>query len=89
MLTNLPLITAYIALSHYAEPAKGERVDYEYEVIFLLIISAKLITYWSFGSLENAYHDIYNMMEKNKIIYLENTKPKKYKIISRDTSDLG
>jgi len=38
---------------------------------------------------ENAYHDIYNLMKKNKIIYLEGTKPKKYKIISRDTSDLG
>ena len=39
--------------------------------------------------IENAYHDIYNMIDKNKIIHLENTKPKKYKIISRDTSDLG
>lgn len=39
--------------------------------------------------MENAYHDIYNMIEKNKIIYLENTKPKKYRIVSRDTSDLG
>lgn len=38
---------------------------------------------------ENAYHDIYNLIEKNKIIYFENTKPKKYIIISRDTSDLG
>ena len=39
--------------------------------------------------IENAYHDIYNLIEKNKIIYLEGTKPKKYKIISRDTSDMG
>ncbi len=39
--------------------------------------------------MENAYPDIYNMIEKNKIIYLENTKPKKYRIVSRDTSDLG
>ena len=39
--------------------------------------------------IENAYHDIYNMIKKNKIIYSEGTKPKKYKIISRDTSDLG
>ena len=39
--------------------------------------------------LENAYHDIYGMIKKNKIIYLEGTKPKTYKIISRDTSDLG
>jgi hypothetical protein len=39
--------------------------------------------------IENAYHDIYNMIDKNKIIYLEGTKPKKYKILSRDTSDLG
>src|SRR5659263_445897 len=39
--------------------------------------------------MENAYHDIYNMIKKNKIIYLEGTKPKTYKIISRDTSDLG
>ncbi len=39
--------------------------------------------------IENAYHDIYNMIEKNKIIYLEGTKPKKYRIVSRDTSDLG
>jgi len=38
---------------------------------------------------ENAYHDIYNMIEKNKIIYLDGTKPKKYRIVSRDTSDLG
>ena len=38
---------------------------------------------------ENAYHDIYNLIKKNKIIYLEGTKPKKYKIVSRDTSDLG
>ena len=39
--------------------------------------------------IENAYHDIYNLIEKNKIIYLENTKPKKYKIVSRETNDLG
>ncbi len=39
--------------------------------------------------IENAYHDIYNMIEKNKIIYLEGTKPKKYRIVSRETSDLG
>jgi hypothetical protein len=39
--------------------------------------------------IENAYHDIYHMIEKNKIIYLDGTKPKKYKIVSRDTSDLG
>ena len=38
---------------------------------------------------ENAYHDIDNLIEKNKIFYLENTKPKRYRIISRDTSDLG
>ncbi len=39
--------------------------------------------------MENAYHDIYNLIKMNKIIYLEGTKPKKYKIVSRDTSDLG
>ncbi len=39
--------------------------------------------------IENAYHDIDNLIEKNKIIYLDGTKPKKYKIVSRDTSDLG
>ena len=39
--------------------------------------------------MENAYHDIQNLMKKNKIIHLEGTKPKTYKIISRDTSDLG
>ncbi len=39
--------------------------------------------------MENAYHDIYKMIEKNKIIHLEGTRPKKYKIVSRDTSDLG
>jgi hypothetical protein len=39
--------------------------------------------------LENAYHDIQNLIKQNKIIYLEGTKPKKYKIISRDSSDLG
>jgi hypothetical protein len=37
---------------------------------------------------ENAYHDIYNLIEKNKIVYLEQTKPKKYRIVSRDTNDL-
>ncbi len=39
--------------------------------------------------IENAYHDIDNLIEKNKIMYLDGTKPKKYKIVSRDTSDLG
>jgi hypothetical protein len=39
--------------------------------------------------IENAYHDIDNLIEQNKIIYLDGTKPKKYKIISRDTSDMG
>jgi hypothetical protein len=39
--------------------------------------------------IENAYHDIYNMIKKNKIIYLDGTRPMKYRIISRDTSDLG
>lgn len=39
--------------------------------------------------IENAYHDIDNLIEKNKIIYLDGTKPKKYRIVSRDTSDLG
>jgi hypothetical protein len=39
--------------------------------------------------MENVYHDIYDLIEKNKIIYLEGTKPKKYRIVSRDTSDLG
>lgn len=39
--------------------------------------------------IENAYHDIDNMVENNKIIYLDGTRPKKYKIVSRDTSDLG
>ena len=38
---------------------------------------------------ENAYHDIDNLIDKNKIIYSEGTKPKKYRIVSRDTSDLG
>lgn len=38
--------------------------------------------------IENAYHDIDNLIEKNKIIYLEGTKPKKYKIVSRDTRQL-
>jgi hypothetical protein len=37
----------------------------------------------------NAYHDIDNLIDKNKIIYMEGIKPKKYKIISRETSDLG
>ncbi len=39
--------------------------------------------------IENAYHDIDNLIEKNKIIYLDGTKPKKYRIVSRDISDLG
>jgi hypothetical protein len=39
--------------------------------------------------IENAYHDIDNLIEKNKIIYLEGVKPKKYKIVSREISDLG
>jgi len=39
--------------------------------------------------IENAYHDIDNLIDKNKIIYLDGTKPKKYKIVSRETSDLG
>jgi hypothetical protein len=39
--------------------------------------------------IENAYHDIYNLIDKNKIIHLKDTRPKKYKIVSRDTSDLG
>ena len=39
--------------------------------------------------IDNAYHDIDNLIEKNKIIYIEGTKPKKYKIVSRETSDLG
>ena len=39
--------------------------------------------------IESAYHDIDNLIDKNKIIYLEGTKPKKYRIVSRDTSDLG
>lgn len=38
--------------------------------------------------IENAYHDIDNLINKNKIIYIEGTKPKKYKIVSRETSDL-
>ncbi len=36
-----------------------------------------------------AYHDIDNLIDKNKIIFIEGTKPKQYKIVSRDTSDLG
>ena len=36
----------------------------------------------------NAYHDIDNLIDKNKIISIEATKPKKYRILSRDTSDL-
>ncbi|HWR26252.1 MAG TPA: hypothetical protein VN316_00060 [candidate division Zixibacteria bacterium] len=39
--------------------------------------------------IENAYHDIDNLIDKNKIIHLEGSKPKKYKLVSRDTSDLG
>lgn len=38
---------------------------------------------------DNSYHDIDNLIDKNKIIFIEGTKPKKYKIVSRDTSDLG
>ena len=38
--------------------------------------------------MENAYHDIYSLVEKNKIISIDGTRPKKYKIVSRDTSDL-
>jgi hypothetical protein len=38
--------------------------------------------------IENVYHDIYHLIEKNKIIYLEGTKPKRHRIVSRDTSDL-
>jgi hypothetical protein len=38
--------------------------------------------------MNNSYHDIDDLMDKNKIIYIEGTKPKKYKIVSRDTSDL-
>jgi len=39
--------------------------------------------------IDNSYHDINDLIDKNKIIYIEGTKPKKYKIVSRDTSDLG
>ena len=39
--------------------------------------------------IDNAYHDIDDLTDKNKIIYIEGTKPKKYKIVSRETSDLG
>jgi hypothetical protein len=39
--------------------------------------------------IDNAYHDIYNLTDKNKIIHLAGTKPKRYRIVSRDTSDLG
>jgi len=39
--------------------------------------------------IDNAYHDIYDLIDKNKIIYIEGTKPKKYRIVSRETSDLG
>jgi hypothetical protein len=38
--------------------------------------------------IDNAYHDIYNLTDKNKIIHLEGTKPKRHRIVSRDTSDL-
>jgi hypothetical protein len=38
--------------------------------------------------MRNAYHDINDLLDKNKIIYLEGTKPKKYRIVSRDTNDL-
>ncbi len=37
---------------------------------------------------DNAYHDIIDLLKKNKIISIESTKPKKYRIISRDTGDL-
>jgi hypothetical protein len=37
----------------------------------------------------NAHHNIDNLIDKNKIVYMEGTKPKKYKIVSRETSDLG
>jgi len=39
--------------------------------------------------MRNAYHDIDALLEKNKIYYMDGTKPKKYRIISRDTRDLG
>ncbi len=39
--------------------------------------------------MRNAYHDINDLLEKNRIYYIDGTKPKKYGIISRDTSDLG
>ncbi len=39
--------------------------------------------------MENAYHDIYSMIEKTKILSMDGTRPKKYRIVSRDTSDLG
>jgi hypothetical protein len=39
--------------------------------------------------MRNAYHDIDALLEKNKISYMDGTKPKKYRILSRDTSDLG
>ncbi len=38
--------------------------------------------------INNAHHDINNLMDKNKISYIEGTIPKKYRIVSRDTSDL-
>ncbi len=39
--------------------------------------------------IDNSYHDIDKLIDKNKIIHVEGTKPKKYRIVSRDTSDLG
>lgn len=39
--------------------------------------------------MDNSYHDINDLTDKKKIIHIEGTKPKKYKIVSRDTSDLG
>lgn len=38
--------------------------------------------------IDNAYHDIYNLIDRNKIIYIEDTKPKKYRIVSRDAGGL-
>ncbi len=34
--------------------------------------------------MRNAYHDINALLEKNKIYYIDGTKPKKYRIVSRD-----
>ncbi len=38
--------------------------------------------------IRNAYHDINDLSEKKRIMFREGTKPKKFKIESRDTSDL-